>query len=217
MKPLKTSILMTVALFATFALTACPSPDPNTDPGPEQPDAGHVVRCGDNVCEGSETAASCPADCHTATQCGNGVCETGESASSCPADCHSVAQCGNSVCETGESASTCPQDCSVCGDGVCTGGETGTTCPADCDAKLKVTNESTYTIFYLYAAQCGASTWSSDQLGSHTIIPNAAFTLTGVPPGCWYFKAEASNGTPTWTSAALTLTAGETFNWNLFN
>ncbi len=39
--------------------------------------------CGDNVCNGAETHASCPADC----LCGNGVCDPLETNALCPADC----------------------------------------------------------------------------------------------------------------------------------
>lgn len=45
--------------------------------------------CGDGVCSGSETNASCPADC--APTCGNDTCDVGEDCASCPLDC---ATCG---------------------------------------------------------------------------------------------------------------------------
>ncbi|HTR50833.1 MAG TPA: hypothetical protein VMJ10_09015 [Kofleriaceae bacterium] len=51
----------------------------------------HVAdECGDNVCEASEDATSCPQDCGTVTTlpyCGDGVCGAGETSDSCPADC----------------------------------------------------------------------------------------------------------------------------------
>lgn len=66
--------------------------------------------CGDGICSGSESPATCPADCGLPPVCGNGLCEAGESQFSCPADCGSPSVCGNGVCESGEPTS-CPQDC----------------------------------------------------------------------------------------------------------
>ena len=44
--------------------------------------------------------------------CGNGICEGGESTASCPGDCPPAGPvCGNGVCESGESSATCPGDC----------------------------------------------------------------------------------------------------------
>ena len=46
--------------------------------------------CGDGVCNGTESAASCPADCGPPPPaCGDGACNGTESAASCPADCAS--------------------------------------------------------------------------------------------------------------------------------
>jgi TolB-like protein len=46
------------------------------------------IRCGDGVCDGTETCSSCPQDCGICPPtCGNGVCDEGEDYSSCPEDC----------------------------------------------------------------------------------------------------------------------------------
>lgn len=78
--------------------------------------------CGDAVCNGSETASSCPGDCAV---CGNGRCEVNED-ESCPSDCTTgctgaggaCAVCGDGVCEETEScgagASQCSADCGSC-------------------------------------------------------------------------------------------------------
>jgi hypothetical protein len=63
--------------------------------------------CGDGKCNGSESAASCPADCG---KCGDGACGAGETSQSCPGDCP-PSVCGNGVCEPGETNQTCASDC----------------------------------------------------------------------------------------------------------
>jgi hypothetical protein len=62
-----------LVLLCSFALTAClgGSGDEGTT-------------CGDLVCEGDESAATCRIDC---VICGDGVCEAGESPTACPEDC----------------------------------------------------------------------------------------------------------------------------------
>ena len=87
------------------------------------------VTCGDAVCEGTEDAASCPADCPDT--CGDTFCTGTENPSTCPADCPPI--CGDTVCNGTENASTCSADCpDTCGDTFCTGTENPSTCSADC-------------------------------------------------------------------------------------
>jgi len=51
------------------------------------PFAGNItkIRCGDGICNSSESYITCKADC--APVCGNGICEYGEGQDTCPADC----------------------------------------------------------------------------------------------------------------------------------
>ena len=94
--------------------------------------------CGDGACNGTESAASCPADCGPPPPaCGDGACNGTESAASCPADCGPPPPaCGDGACNGTESAASCPADCGppppACGDGACNGTESTTSCPADC-------------------------------------------------------------------------------------
>ncbi|MBK6921063.1 MAG: trypsin-like peptidase domain-containing protein [Deltaproteobacteria bacterium] len=67
------------------------------DGGWPTPLCGTTASCGDGVCSGTETAASCDADC-SAPQCGDGICEV-----SLELDC--VEDCGHvtEICEAGGS------------------------------------------------------------------------------------------------------------------
>lgn len=58
--------------------------------------------------------------------CTDGVCNGHETATSCPQDCE---VCGNGTCGSTENLSSCPRDCAVCDDGICSPGEY---CVADC-------------------------------------------------------------------------------------
>lgn len=117
-----------VTAIAACLLGACSS---TTCGGGSGGDAAVAV-CGNHVCEATETAASCPADCTSPPVCGNHVCETNER-TTCPGDCPPPV-CGNHVCDAGETPASCPADCAsvVCGNGTCDAGETPASCPADC-------------------------------------------------------------------------------------
>lgn len=176
--------------------------------------------CGDNVCSPGETRQSCPDDCDL---CGNGDCDVGETLQNCEMDCEAQGTCGNQICETGESSS-CPADCAPppppdpCGNGVCAATETITSCAADCGARLRVQNSSSYTVYYLYLKRCNETAWSPDQLGASVIAPNQAFTLGGIPPGCWHFRATDLNAAHVWLRTTGTeLFAGMQFTWTLLN
>ncbi len=65
--------------------------------------------CGNGVCAGNETSATCPQDC--AAVCGDGACTQTESVNNCPADCGPPQVCGNGVCDAGETFQNCPSDC----------------------------------------------------------------------------------------------------------
>lgn len=202
-----------------FAIAVATTHGACTTSADDAPDDEGV--CGDGVC--NERASSCPEDCApdpdpidagvdapTAT-CGNQRCEVNEP-TTCPGDC---TVCGNGVCEVNE-ATGCPGDCTVCGNGVCESGEP-TACPGDCTASLTVRNNSSYRMYYLYVAACGATTWGNDQLGAATIAPNGGvFTLNGIPPGCYFFRSES--GTSYWqTPNPVTLTSGQNYPWTLIN
>jgi hypothetical protein len=123
--------------------------------------------------------------------------------------------CGNKLCE-GNEAQTCAADCVTCGNNVCEVGET-TSCPNDCPAILKTQNNSSYTIYYLYVAKCGSTEWGVDQTGAGYISPGSAFTLSGVPPGCYNFRAQNSSTIYWQTSSPVTLQPSSTFTWTLYN
>jgi hypothetical protein len=128
--------------------------------------------------------------------CGDGVCATGET---CAADCDGPdpgPTCGNGICETGETSA-----CSDC---------------AASTASLRTQNSSSESIWYLYVRTCGASSWGNDQLGANTIPVGNSFTLTGIPPGCYDFHADAQSGT-WWERPGVTLLGGQTYTWTLID
>jgi hypothetical protein len=145
----------------------------------------------------------------TGPSCGDGTCQATESATTCPGDCDT---CGDGTCQATESATTCPGDCDTCGDNICQAGETAT-CASDCTASLRLQNNSSYYIDEFYIAPCDGK-WSVDLLDGY-INPGSYATLEDIPPGCYYFDAEA--GSTYWLSDATILDPGEDYVWTLVN
>lgn len=84
------------------------------------------VTCGDGLCQVTESADTCAADCLN-TICALAVCETSD-------DCAEGYECADEpVAGTGGAAG------STCGDGLCTSGETRETCAEDCTATRRCT------------------------------------------------------------------------------
>jgi len=102
--------------------------------------------CGDNKCNGGETALTCAPDCDaSAGFCGDGTCDASESCSTCENDCGvcpPASACNNDgTCNLGEDCLGCPMDCAGVTSGkksdrFCCGGATVETlyCGAQCDA-----------------------------------------------------------------------------------
>ncbi len=67
------------------------------------------IKCGNNLCETSETAVNCPIDCSAV--CGDSACTHTENISTCSVDC--AVGCGNKICEATEDSSSCPVDCGL--------------------------------------------------------------------------------------------------------
>lgn len=129
--------------------------------------------------------------------------------------------CGDKTCQSSETATSCPEDCKepdpgpVCNNNVCEAGEE-TSCPNDCPATLVLQNNSSYTVYNLYASPCGAG-WTGDLTGASYLAPGQSFTLTGIPPGCWSFRATTYNDGLSWTSPPTTMAPNTQYNWPLGN
>jgi hypothetical protein len=85
---------------------------------------------------------------------------------------------------------------------------------------LRVVNGSSYTVWYLYLAPspsgCSLGRWGADRLGSNTLAPGYAYTLTGIPAGTYDLRAQSPSGI-VWTECATSIAGGTTFSWTLLN
>ena len=91
------SLVVSALAFSGCASNSSPCEDSDScGGGSTAPDAAPKVTCGDNICQSSESAATCPADCKPAETCGDGTCSASETASSCPADCKTTVNVVNS-------------------------------------------------------------------------------------------------------------------------
>lgn len=93
--------------------------------GDDSGDDDDPAVCGDDVCNGGESNASCPRDCPAGQVCGDGACNGNETTASCETDCPASQVCGDGTCSGNETNSTCPTDCpctdNTVGDDTCTG------------------------------------------------------------------------------------------------
>lgn len=60
------------------------------------------------------------------------------------------------------------------------------------NATLTIINNSGVTIFYAYVSPSTSSEWGNDVLGASTIPAGGSFTVTGIVPGTYDLKVEAS-------------------------
>jgi hypothetical protein len=156
----------------------------------------------------------------SAAGCGDNVCGIGESPASCPEDCEKPdagVTCGNTKCETGETPDTCLADCKpTCGDNLCNGNETQASCPVDCNAKLKISNESGSTFYYIYFWACGQSNNYVNHLTGS--LPYGYYVqYDTMTPGCYNLEARTSGSARTVSSPNVKLTAAELYTWSISN
>ena len=114
-----------------------------TDPLDPTDDIPNTAECGDDICSGTETLATCPEDCTPVEECGNGTCAGTETEANCPGDCGVPSRCGDRTCDAGETPNNCAVDCGDpepqgdCGNGICGTNESFVSCPADCSEPVE--------------------------------------------------------------------------------
>lgn len=200
--PKSAALRVIITYLAVMLGNACggtSSPAPGPAPGPvmtSNPCAG--VSCsGHGVCNVESNGAVCTCD---AGYRADGV--------SCKPSCD---QCGSRVCGgdngCGQSCGTCPTSytCTTAGQ-----------CVAPPKASLKVVNNSTTTIWYLYVSPTGNGTWGTDQLGGSTISSGSSFTLNGIPCPAYYdLKVDDRTRTIGATRYNVQFNCGVTTTWTL--
>ncbi|MBI5066511.1 hypothetical protein HZA97_09865 [Candidatus Woesearchaeota archaeon] len=109
--------------------------------------------CGDNVCDNSEDAITCPLDCKVASPspiifqpqqaCANSGGVWKQFRNTCADSCNLIYACAQVIvddCDCGPNncwdGSNCVSNPPVCGDGTCDFSETYISCPQDCTAKV---------------------------------------------------------------------------------
>ena len=70
--------------------------------------------CGDNICSGPETLATCPSDC---TNCGDGICSDSETGTTCAADCDT--ECNDNLDNDGDGQIDCSDPQCLDSSGTC--------------------------------------------------------------------------------------------------
>lgn len=147
-------------------------------------DSGNLQCCADYHTEGCAT-----------TSCGDNSCNGSETLASCPADC---AVCGDDTCSSTESLDSCPGDCSVCGDNKCTGSEDSESCAADCACKAMTwTNKptGTYTKSSTLPAITVASTNSTEETGVSVKLNGTTLPVCPSSPNCYTLTSDTSSQT----------------------
>ena len=79
---------------------------------------------------------------------------------------------------------------------------------------LSVVNSHCVALTELYVRPSSLPTYSPNQL-TIPVDPMGTFTLTGIPVGTYDLQAAAIDGTTTWATNGIPITAGGTFTWTL--
>lgn len=111
-------------------------------------------KCGNAICEATESNVSCPQDCGSGTaKCGNGICDSGETGAGCPADCGSKCSSTPSACYT-------QTECTYSGFYWCNGVCQSATCTTtDCSSASNCYVQSTCTSKGWY--WCNGGCWTT--------------------------------------------------------
>jgi hypothetical protein len=82
-------------------------------------------------------------------------------------------------------------------------------------ATLKVINNTTDSIYYLYISPVTSSDWGPDLLGSGTIAAGATYYIYNIPPGYYDLKAESSGNVVIETVSNYYFQDNSTITWTV--
>ncbi|HUI92603.1 MAG TPA: hypothetical protein VLX68_10185 [Chitinivibrionales bacterium] len=83
------------------------------------------------------------------------------------------------------------------------------------NGSLKVVNNSSSLVEYLYMRATGTTTWSGDQLGTASIYPGDQYQINGIAPGMYDFRVEDSYQTYSAEIDSQSVSAGQLLSWKV--
>jgi hypothetical protein len=116
---------------------------------------------------------------------------------------------------TSSSSAYCLQLLNIPSDGSFSIELTNSDFPSNPHGSLKVVNNSSTKIYYLYMRPSGTTVWSSDMLGTSTIAAGEQCQINGIDPGIYDFYVEESGQTYSAEVDNQTISAANLLSWKV--